>query len=79
MKLHPIQSLSSVKLALRVPGKLQAALTSYAAYYRESTGQAIEVRTLVVQMIEQFVDTDRAFQMWRRRTQSGPNGEPTAR
>ena len=79
MKLHPIQSLSSVKLALRVPGKLQAALTSYAAYYRESTGQAIEVRTLVVQMIEQFVDTDRAFQMWRRRTQSGPKGEPTAR
>ena len=79
MKLHPIQSLPSVKLALRIPGKLQTALTSYAAYYRESTGHAIEVRSLVVHMVEQFVDTDRGFQMWRRRTQSGPKGEATTR
>ena len=77
MKLKPIQPLSSVKLAVRLPGELHADLTDYAAYYRETTGQAIEVRPLVVQMLEQFVDTDRAFQAWRRRTQKEPAGGPT--
>ena len=38
MKLKPIRSLPSVKLACRVPGALHADLT---AYYREVVGQSI--------------------------------------
>jgi hypothetical protein len=71
MKLKPIGALPSVKLSLRVSGELHADLAAYAAYYRETTGQPIEVRPLVMQMLEQFVDTDRTFQEWRRRARSG--------
>jgi hypothetical protein len=34
---------------------------AYAAYYRETNGQTIEVWALVVQMVEQFMDSDRGF------------------
>ena len=57
MKLKPIHSLPSMKLAGRVPGELHADLTAYAASYREVVGQPI-LRT--------FVDDDRAFHAWRR-------------
>jgi hypothetical protein len=70
MKLKPIGARPSVKLSLRVPGELHADLVAYAAYYRETTGQPIEVRPLVMRMLEQFVDTDRTFQEWRRRARS---------
>jgi len=68
MKLKSIQSLPSVKLAVRVPGELHVALTGYAVCYRESTGQAIEVRSLVVQMLEQFMRTSRRRRAARGRT-----------
>ena len=41
MKLKPIQSLPSMKLAGRVPGELHADPTAYATYYREVVGQPI--------------------------------------
>ena len=49
---------------------------AYTAYYRETAGQAIELWPLIVQMLQQFVDTDRDFQAWRRRTQNGPGAGP---
>ena len=66
MKLKPIHSLPSMKLAGRVPGDLHADLSTYAAYYREVVGQPINLWPLVVQMLRTFVDSDRAFQAWRR-------------
>jgi hypothetical protein len=48
------------------------ALTAYTSYYRETNGQPIEVWPLIVQMLQRFVETDREFQTWRRRTQNGP-------
>ena len=72
MKLKPVQAYRAIVLKGRVPGELHTALTAYAAYYRQTTGQAIEVWPLVLQMLQQFVDTDRDFQVWRRRSQDGP-------
>ena len=71
MKLKPIQTYAAAVLKGRVPGELHTTLTAYAAYYQEATGQTIEVWPLVLQMLQQFVDTDRDFQAWRR-TQNGP-------
>jgi hypothetical protein len=76
MKLKPVQTYPAAELKGRVPGELHRALTAYAAYYRQTTGQAIEVWPLVVQMLQQFLDTDRDFQTWRR-SQNGPGGGPT--
>jgi len=36
----------------RVSCELHIALTAYAAYYRDTTGQAIELWALIVQMLQ---------------------------
>jgi hypothetical protein len=59
-------------------GELHLALSAYTAYYRETTGDAIDVWALVVQMVQQFLSTDYEFQAWRRRTQNGPSPGPAA-
>jgi hypothetical protein len=66
MKLSPIRSVPSMKLAGRVPGELHAELTAYATYYREVFGQSIALWSLVVEMLHTFVADDRAFRTWRR-------------
>ena len=76
MKLKPVQNHPPALLKGRVPGELHTALTAYAAYYRETTGQTIELCPLVVQMAQQFMDADRDFEAWRRRTQNGPGAGP---
>jgi hypothetical protein len=77
MKLKPVrQTYAPAELRGRIPGELHAALTAYTAYYRETLGQAIELWPLVVQMVQQFLDTDREFQAWRRRPQNGPGPGP---
>jgi hypothetical protein len=72
MRLKPVQTYTDVLLKGRVPGELHAALTAYSSYYRETSGQPIEVWPLIVQMLQRFLETDREFQTWRRRTQNGP-------
>ena len=76
MKLKPVQTYTDVPLKGRVPGELHAALTAYTSYYRETSGQPIEVWPLIVQMLQRFLETDREFQTWRRRTQNGPGTGP---
>ena len=78
MKLKPVQTYPAAELKGRVPGELHQALEAYAAYYCETTRQAIEVWPLVVLMLQQFADTDREFQAWRR-TQNGPGGGSVTR
>jgi hypothetical protein len=77
MKLKPVQTYTDVSLKGRVPGELHAALTAYTSYYRETNGQPIEVWPLIVQMLQRFVETDREFQTWRRRTKNGLGGPVT--
>ena len=76
MRLKPVQNYADASLKGRVPGELHAALTAYTGYYHETTGQPIEVWALIVQMLQRFVETDREFQTWRRRTQNGPGTGP---
>jgi len=73
MKLKRIRTLPSAKLAGRVPGELHEALTTYAGYYRDVHGETIEVWPLVVHVLSTFVNEDRAFQAWRRRSSAAPN------
>jgi hypothetical protein len=61
MKLKPIPSLPSVKVAGRIPGDLHADLTAYSEYYREVLGERIDFWPLVVQMLRTFMHSDRAF------------------
>jgi hypothetical protein len=77
MKLKPVRSYPAVVIKGRVPGDLHTALTAYTTYYRETTKQAIELWPLVLQILRQFVETDRDFQLWRRRTDQGPGSAST--
>ncbi len=43
MKLKPVQTCAPAELKGRIPGELHTALVAYTAYYRETTGQPIEV------------------------------------
>ena len=72
MRLKPVQTSADVSLKGRIPGELHAALTAYTSYYRETSGQPIEVWSLIVLMLQRFIETDRDFQTWRRRSQNGP-------
>ncbi len=74
MKLKRVRTLPTVKLIGRVPGDLHEALAAYAEYYRSVHGEAIEVWSLVVHMLQTFVDEDRAFQAWRRHTNGAAAG-----
>jgi len=76
MKLKPVRAYPAVVIKGRVPGELHTALTAYTTYYGETTKQAIELWPLVLQMLQQFVETDRDFQVWRRRTDHGPGSPP---
>jgi len=77
MRLKPVQNYRAVSLKGRVPGGLHAALTEYTSYYSETRGQTIDVWSLMVQMLERFVETDRDFLAGRRRTRNGPGEGPT--
>jgi hypothetical protein len=72
MKLKPLRPLPSVKLVGRVTGGLHADLAAYAAYYREVIGEPIDLWPLAVHILGTFLDSDRAFQTWRRRHPDGP-------
>lgn len=76
MRLKPIQNYRAVSLKGRVPGGLHTALKEYTSYYCEKTGQTIDVWSLAVQMLERFIETDREFLAWRRRTRNGPGAGP---
>jgi hypothetical protein len=76
MKLRRVQTYPPALLKGRVPGELNIALSAYAAHYRETAGQMIELWPLVAQILEQFLDADRDLQTWRRRTQNGPGAGP---
>ena len=67
MKLKPIHSLPSMKLAGRVPGDLRADLIAYSEYYREVFSEPIALWPLVVQILGTLMDEDRAFRAWRHR------------
>jgi hypothetical protein len=52
MKLRRVQTDPPALLKGRVPGELNIALSVYAAHYRETAGQMIELWPLVVQILE---------------------------
>lgn len=77
MKLKRVQNLPSMKLGGTIPGDINEVLTAYAEYYHDVHGDAIKPWSLVVQIVRSFVDEDRAFQAWRRRTNGASNGAST--
>ena len=81
MRLNKVEKqLPSAQVNVTLPGKLKAELDGYAAYYQDIHGEGIGVRRIIVEIVRNFVDSDREFQSWRKRHSkfvADANGSPT--
>jgi len=67
LKLGPIPENKPVKLTVEVPAELHRDLIAYGEILGREAGQEpIEVKKLVVPMLERFIETDRGFAKARR-------------
>ena len=57
-------------LRLRLRGKLAVDLVDYQRAYAQSDAQEIALEQLVPHILSTFMEADRGFQAWRRRTRS---------
>jgi hypothetical protein len=81
MRLNKVdKQLPSAQVNVTLPGKLKAELDGYAAYYQHIHGEAIGIRRIIVEIVRNFVESDREFQSWIKRHSSSladRNGSPT--
>jgi hypothetical protein len=63
------KELPPVQLRLVVPAGLKEMLDQYAAFVREGSGREVEAREIAVEMLVQFMVSDRQFKHWQRRGQ----------
>jgi len=54
-------------------------LTAYGTSYGEVVGEATDLWPPLVQALRTFVNTDRAFQAWRRHARDAVAGAPAGR
>lgn len=81
MRLSKVErQLPSAQVNVTLPGKLKLELDGYAAYYNHVHGEAIGIRRIIVEIVRDFVESDREFQAWLKRHSNGvgdANGGPT--
>ncbi len=81
MRLNKVEKqLKSAQVNITLPGRLKAELDGYAAYYQHIHGDAIGIRRIIVEIVSNFVESDREFQSWLKRHSSrvaDMNGSPT--
>jgi len=63
------KELPPVQLRLVVPGGLKEMLDKYVAFVQEGSGREVEARQIAVEILAQFMESDRQFRMWQRRGQ----------
>jgi len=63
------KELPPVQLRLVVPAGLKQMLDEYVSFVHESSGRDVEAREIAVEMLAQFMESDRQFKRWRRRGQ----------
>ncbi len=61
-----------VQLRLVVPAALKEMLDRYMAFVHEGSGREVEAREIAVEMLAQFMESDRQFRRWQRRGQKSP-------
>jgi len=77
------KELPPAQLRLTLPGNLKASLDEYLLYLRDTWHREADLKEIALEMLRQFVETDRDFRMWRRQragtevsgVQSGVVGE----
>lgn len=60
------KELPRAQLRLTLPGNLKASLDEYLVYLRDSSHREAELKEVALEMLRQFVETDRDFRTWRK-------------
>ncbi len=60
------KELPPAQLRLTLPGTLKASLDEYLVYLRDTSQREAELKEVALEMMRQFVETDRDFKAWRR-------------
>jgi len=60
------KELPPVQLRLVVPAALKGKLDEYVAFVHDQSGREVEAREVAVEMLTQFIETDREFKRWQR-------------
>ena len=68
------KELPPVQLRLVIPARLKGGLDRYIAFVRERSGREVEHREIAVEMLAQFIESDREFRQWQKRGQGTPQG-----
>ena len=63
------KELPPVQLRLVVPAGLKEMLDQYVAFVHEGSGREVEAREIAVEILAQFMESDRQFKQWERRDQ----------
>ncbi len=60
------KELPPAQLRLTLPGNLKASLDEYLLFLRDSSHREAELKEVALEMLRQFVETDRDFRTWRK-------------
>ena len=60
------KELPPAQLRLTLPGNLKASLDEYLVYLRDTSHREAELKEVALEMLRQFVETDRDFKAWRK-------------
>ena len=60
------KELPPAQLRLTLPGNLKALLDEYLVYLRDTSHREAELKEVALEMVRQFVETDRDFRAWRK-------------
>ena len=63
------KELPPVQLRLVVPAGLKGMLDRYVGFVQEGSGREVEARQIAVEILAQFMESDRQFKQWQRRDQ----------
>jgi len=79
MKLTRItKPLRSVQVRVTLAGDLNAALESYARYYKHVHGDPVDSKALIPEILSAFLQADREFQSWARSSGSSHHRRPSS-
>lgn len=78
MKLPRItKPLRSVQVRVMLAGELNVGLERYAQYYEHVHGDCVDTRALIPEILRNFLDADREFQLWSRSAERPPRRTAT--
>jgi hypothetical protein len=60
------KQLPPMQLRLVLPATLKDLLDRYVTFVRDASGREVEAREIAVEMLAQFMESDRDFKQWQR-------------